>query len=227
MWLFPLAATGVALVFSAMLVRQFIERRKPFQILWALALAMYAGGSLALFLGVLNGWTSGEYRAYWLLGAVLNVPFLALGEAYLLIRNKTVCNVLLLLLLFATAFALNRVRTAGVTMSALGKDLPLGRDVFSRDGFALHLAQGYAYPTYGLLLLGTLWSSWRMRGRPELRDRFFGTLWIAVGATIAAAGSAFAATGILAGFSLTLTVAIAAMFWGFLRASRPAPVTST
>lgn len=226
MWLFPLAAAVVAAVFSGLLIRQFLGRRKPYQLLWAIALLMYAGGSFALFLGVLNGWSAGEYRAFWLLGAVLNVPYLALGELYLLVRNRTVGAVLLLVLLFATAFAFNRIRTAGIDVTALGKDLPLGRDVFARDPFALHLAQIYAYPTYAFLLLGTMWSAWKMRGAPELRDRFLGTLGIAGGATIAAAGSAFAATGILAGFSLTIAVAIAVMFWGFLRASRPAAPAS-
>ena len=221
MWLFPLAAAVVAAVFAGLLIRQFLGRRKPYQLLWAIALLMYAGGSFALFLGVMNGWSVGEYRAFWLLGAVLNVPYLALGEVYLLVRNRTVGAVLLLVLLFATAFAFNRIRTAGIDVTALGKDLPLGRDVFARDPFALHLAQLYAYPTYAFLLLGTLWSAWKMRGAPELRDRFLGTLGIAGGATIAAAGSAFAATGVLAGFSLTIAAAIAVMFWGFLRASRP------
>jgi amino acid permease len=62
-----------------------------------------------------------------------------------------------------------------------------------------------------------------MRGRPELKDRFIGTLLIAVGATIVAAGSAFAATGVLLGFSLTIVAGICVMFAGFVRASRRAP----
>jgi hypothetical protein len=60
-----------------------------------------------------------------------------------------------------------------------------------------------------------------MRGRPELRYRFWGTLLIALGATvIAGVGSAFAALGHLLPFSLALLVGIAVMFGGFLRASR-------
>jgi hypothetical protein len=60
-----------------------------------------------------------------------------------------------------------------------------------------------------------------MRGRPELRDRFSGTLLIAVGATVIAGfGSAFAALGRLLLFSVSLLVGISVMFWGFLRASR-------
>jgi hypothetical protein len=64
-----------------------------------------------------------------------------------------------------------------------------------------------------------------MRGRDDLRDRFAGTVWIAIGATvIAGVGSAFAATGNAPLFSVSLLVGIAAMFWGFRRASRPVSV---
>ena len=127
-------------------------------------------------------------------------------------------------LVFATAFATNRIAGATAAPAALGQDLPLGKEVWAGDPFVLHLAQLYAYPTYAFLVAGTLWSAWRMRGAPELRDRFLGTLGIAVGATIVAAGSAFAATGILPGFSVALTAGIAVMFWGFLRASKPVVV---
>ena len=69
------------------------------------------------------------------------------------------------------------------------------------------LPQVVAIPAYLVLLGGTLWSAWRMRGRPELRDRFWGTLLIAFGATIIAGfGSAFAALGYLVPFSISLLV---------------------
>jgi len=221
MWAFPLAAAALALAFASLLLRQLLARRRSHQAFWAIALLMYAAASLALFLGVVDGWTSAEYRVYWLFGAVLNVPFLAQGEIQLLVRSRAVTAVLGVLLVFGTAFALARVRTAQVDPAALIRDLPLGREVFRNDPFALDLARYFAFPAYFILLAGTLWSALRVRRAPELRNRFLGTLGIAIGATIVAAGSAFAATGRFVGFSITLTVGIGVMFWGFLRASRP------
>jgi hypothetical protein len=84
-------------------------------------------------------------------------------------------------------------------------------------------------PSYLILVAGAAWSAWRMRGRPELRHRFTGTLLVAAGATItAAAGSAFAAVGNLPAFSLSLLAGVALMFLGFLRAteSRSSPQRS-
>ena len=220
MWIVPLLATLVAAAFAVLLAAQYRARRRSYQAVWAVALAMFAVASFVVFLGVLGGWTTGEYRLFWLFGAVLNVPYLAAGELLLLVRRRPLVTVLILLLVFGTAFAVSRVRSAQVVATALDSHLPSGSDVFATDRFVLTMARLYSIPAYGVLVAGTAWSAWRMRGRRELRDRFAGTLGIAVGATIVAAGSAFAATGNATGFSLTLAVGVAVMFWGFLRASR-------
>ena len=225
--IFPLVAAIISLVFGILLFRQFRERRRPYQALWAIAMLMFAAASAALFAGTLFGWNAGLYRTYWLFGAVLNVPFLAMGECYLLIKSRTLNRVLLAILLVTSVLAAIVIVTASASRLALRQDLPLGRDVWGPESLALHLAQYYAYPTYLFLLGGTLWSAWRMRGAPALRNRFFGTLAIAGGATVVAAGAAFAATGVLVGLSLTLVAGVALMFWGFLLASRPTETPGT
>jgi hypothetical protein len=224
MWVFPLLATVVASVFAGMLIRQFVARRGQPQLVWAIALAMYAIASLALTVGVLSGWTRTWFVAYWAFGAVLNVAFLAGGELVLLFRRAWVLWAVWLVLVFVTSFTFAVLRNAEVHTAALVDQLPLGRDVFGAGTPAHRLAQLVAYPAYVILLLGTLWSAWKMRGRPELKDRFIGTLLIAVGATIVAAGAAFAAAGVLFGFSLTIVAGICVMFAGFVRASRRAPL---
>jgi hypothetical protein len=221
MWVFPLAAALVAVLFAAALVRRYAGSRRPYELVWALALLMYAGASLAVAFGVANGWTSGGFRVYWVLGAVLNVPFLAAGELELLFHGRGVRWTLYVLLAFITAYTVAVVRTADIHPAALAQDLPSGKEVFGNATAAHRLPQVVAIPAYLVLLGGTMWSAWRMRGRPELQDRFWGTLVIAFGATIIAVfGSAFAALGYLVPFSLSLLVGICVMFIGFLRAAR-------
>ena len=227
MWVFPLVAAAVALVFAGLLLRQFLERRRSYQVLWALALLMYAVASLVVAIGALNGWGRFGFQLYWLLGAVLNVPFLAAGELQLLIRNRTVDLVLDVILIFVVAYAISVVRGAVSDPHALAQQLPSGKHVFG-DGTPAHrLPQLISIPSYVILIVGALWSARRMRGRPELKDRFVGTLLIALGATVIAGfGSTFAALGKLPLFSVSLLAGIAVMFWGFLRASRSAPNVS-
>lgn len=222
MWVFPLIATAISLVFAGSLARQYLRRRRPFQAIWSVALLMYAAASFAMFLGVLDGWTAGEFRVYWLFGAILNVPYLAMGEVYLLMKERVVLAGLLVLLILASLFALWQVGTAQIFGDALTKELPRGKEAFGDGSVAYRLAQVLAYPAYVVLVAGCAWSAWKMRGRPELRDRFVGTLLIAVGATIVAIGS-----GVGAGlevvwlFSVALAAGVAVMFWGFLRVSGP------
>ncbi len=230
MWVFPLVAAVVAAVFATMLARAYLDRRRPYQLAWAIALAMYAAASGVVAFGALNGWTSTGFEIYWIFGAVLNVPFLAGGEIQLLAPRRDVTIAVWASLLAVTIAVLVVMREATYAVAPLGESLPSGKEVFG-DGTAAHrLPQLISIPSYLILVGGALWSAWRMRGRPELRDRFVGTLLIVVGATVIAGfGSAFAALGNLLGFSVALSVGIVVMFLGFLRASRSAgmPATAT
>ena len=220
--LFPLLAAAVAAVFAAQLLRRFAARRRPFEGLWAVALAMFAVASFAMFLGVATGWSPMEYRVYWLLGAVLNVPYLFAGELYLLSRRRVVADWALAALAVGTVFATWKVMAAPVSVAALEKALPLGKQVFGDESAAYRIAQVYAFPAYFLLLGGIVWSAWHMRGRPELRSRTAGTLSIAVGATIVAIGSGIGAGfDIVPLFSVSLAAGVTVMYAGFRTVTRP------
>jgi len=216
MWVFPLAAAIIAIAFAAVLGRRLLRRPNAAQVLWAIALLMYAAASFAMFLGSLTNWTPVEFRAYWLLGAALNVPYLAQGEVYLLLPRR-IGDVLFIALLFGTAFAVTKIAHAPVHPETLRDQLPLGKDVFGAGSTAHGLPQLYSIPAYVVLVAGALWSAWRMRGRPELRDRALGTIGIAAGATLVAIGSGIGAGfGYVWLFSAGLAAGIAVMFWGFL-----------
>ena len=220
MWLFPLLAAVVAFAFAAALGRQFLDRRRPYQLVWMIALAMFGLASLAVVAGVAGGWSRFTFEVYWALGAVLNVPFLAAGEVLLLFRRQAVLWAVALVLIFVTACTLAVLQGADVAASALGEHLPSGKEVFGEGTAAHSLPRSITIPSYVVLLVGTGWSAWRMRGRPDLRDRFVGTVLIAVGATVVAAGASFSAAGALVGFIATLLAGIVLMFGGFLRAAR-------
>ena len=83
-WVLPLVASFISLGFAGLLGRQWLSQRRSFHAAWIVALLMYAAASVALTLGVLDGWSAAEFRVYWAFGAILNVPWLALGTVYLL-----------------------------------------------------------------------------------------------------------------------------------------------
>lgn len=221
MWLLPLAAAAVAAAFAGSLLRMFRARRRDALVLWAIALAMYAAGCLALAIGAARGFDATTFRVYWAFGAVLNVPFLAAGEVVLLVPGRRVRIAVAAILVAVTALTVAGTWGAAMDPFALGADLPSGKAVFGEGSAAYRLPRLVSTPAYLVLVAGTLWSAWRMRGRPELRDRFLGTLAIAGGATVIAGfGSAFAALGQLLAFSVSILVGVAAMFAGFRRTVR-------
>ncbi|HYU59111.1 MAG TPA: hypothetical protein VEO00_13830, partial [Actinomycetota bacterium] len=102
---FPAAAAVVAFVFAFSLGRRYLVARRPYLALWAVALAMYAVASAALALGVLGTWSAAEFETYWLFGAVLNVPYLAAGEVYLLAKRPWVARLVLAAVVAASVAA--------------------------------------------------------------------------------------------------------------------------
>lgn len=217
----PLLAAAIALTFGVHLLVRSGRRGNWVEAVWGVAMLMFAAASGGLFLGVLDGWSPAEFRVYWLFGAVLNVPYLAAGEVYLLTRSRWVGHLALAMVLLATAWAAAEVRTAPLHTGVLSREeFFTGREVLGQDAPARTLALIYSYAGTAVLVLGILWSALGMRGRPDLRNRFYGVLLVAAGALVVAGGAAFAAVGSFTGFSGTLAAGVAIMYWGFLTATR-------
>jgi hypothetical protein len=83
----PLGSSVLSLVFAAMVFDQWLQRRKSFQLVWALGLLWYAVATGCEFLGGTFGWNGPLYRAWYLFGAFLVPSYLGVGTLYLL--NKT------------------------------------------------------------------------------------------------------------------------------------------
>ncbi len=82
MFLFPFAATAVSLIFSGLVFKQYIEKRKPYQLAWAVALLLFGLGALAETLATLGTWNEFLVKSYYLFGGTLVVGYLGLGTLY-------------------------------------------------------------------------------------------------------------------------------------------------
>jgi len=82
MYIFPLAATLVSLVFSAQVFRQYLQKQKPYQLVWSLALLMFGLGALAETLATVGAWSELLVKMYYLFGGTLVVGYLGAGTLY-------------------------------------------------------------------------------------------------------------------------------------------------
>ena len=78
------AAALLALAFALSTLERWIDRRKPHEGAWTVALFLFSAASVGLWGGAAFGWNGVWFRLFYLFGAIVNVPYLALGTIYLL-----------------------------------------------------------------------------------------------------------------------------------------------
>ena len=224
------AATLVALAFGLSTLDRWLRRRRDHELAWTISLGLFALGGLALWWAEAHGWGTAVFRLFFLAGAVLDVPWLALGTVYLLF-GKTWGNRVRSWLIGLSGLAVGIVCFSPTKSPVTGTELPQGSEVF---GVAPRIlaAIGSGLPAL-VIVVGALWSAYRViRGRVpavgagaqrvvSLPKRLaLGNVLIAVGTLV------LSASGTLAGrlgkdraFAITLVIGIVILFAGFLVAS--------
>lgn len=210
-----LGAAIVSAVFGALVLAQWLSRRKPFQMAWAFGLGLYAIAAFAQFLAEAYGWSPTTYKVYYLVAAPL-VAVLGIGSTLLLHRRAGVGFTLYTIILFAV-FA---VAVAGATVNeaALTSSLPVAGSALPSN--VRIFSPLFTVPGSVALIGIAAYSYWR--------TRLPFNLWIGVGALIVAAGGSLARFDISWALYIGELVGIAVMFWGFLasqdlaKAKRPA-----
>lgn len=209
-------ATLVSFAFALSTFERWLDRRRRHELVWSVALGFFAVGAAFLFVGASTRWTLPVFRGFYLFGAVLNVPVLALGTIYLLAGRRTGDR-------WAAALALAGAFAAGVLVAAPARPiahagrLPQGSDVFGalpRVMAAVASAGGAA-----VVLGGAVWSAWRQR-----RGRLLWANALIAGGTLVlgASGLLNSLLGAMEAFAVTLAVGVSVLYAGFLVAVTPA-----
>ena len=215
-------ATLVAVAFAMSTFERWLARRRPYELAWAVALALFAAGALCLWIGAGTGWTLPVFRAFYLFGAVVNVPVLALGTVYLLASRRTGGRAALGVLAFAF-FAAGVIVSAPARPIADATTLPQGSDVF--DVLPRVLAAVASAGGALVVLGGAVWSAWKLRGTARLRRgrRMWANVVIAAGTLVlGASGLLNSVLGEMEAFAVTLAVGVTILYAGFLLAVTPA-----
>jgi hypothetical protein len=209
-------ATAVSSLFAEATLVRYLRRRKPHELAWTIALAMFALASAALATGVSTGWDNGTFRAFYLLGAVLNVPWLALGTVYLLFGTKAGRRVQWGLVLF-TGLAIGVMLSAPMT-AVPRNSIPVGKDVFD----VLPRVLAAAGSGLGALVIfgGAVYSAARFardRSTPGSARLAGANALIALGTIVLSSGGLV--QGIVGhdeAFALSLAIGISVIYSGFL-----------
>ena len=213
------AATATGLVVD--LVYSYRGRPRPHIRAWALALTLYSVASWMLVIGLVFGWSSGVFRTFYGLGAILTVPFLGVGSAYLVL-GETSGRRLLEWFSVAGLFALFITFTAPFVAPLASDGLPAGSDVFAEIG-----SVGPAGPRFYALVFNVVgtallvglagWSA--VRFWSTNRRLVAGSGLIVLGGLFPAFGGTLFAVGETSAFGLSLFFGAAFLWAGFRVAS--------
>jgi len=227
-------ATLVAVAFALCTLERFLARRRRHDGAWTISLFFFAIASGALWLAAAKGWDPATFRVFYLFGAIVNVPWLALGTVYLLAGRRVGdrCGAGVVVV---SAFAAGVIAVAPMHGSVRTAALPQGSDLFGPLPRVLAaVCSGVAAL---VIVAGALMSAWRLwHGRARSRASAapldaarrlaLGNLLIAAGTLVlAGSGTLNARLGAQTAFAVTLVIGISLLFVGFLVAT-PAPATA-
>jgi hypothetical protein len=219
-------ATLVAAAFTVAIGDRWATRRRPHELAWTISLALFTAASAALWVGVATGWSAGSFRAFYLFGAILNVPWLALGSVLLLNGGKRAVGLIQGFSL-GSAFIAGLMIYAPLKTSVPSDDLPVGKDVFGVLPRVLAAAgSGVAATVIVVLALWSAWRLWRGRARSvpsgsvSPRRLVLGNVVIALGTfVLSASGTIAGRLGKTNAFAVTLALGIVVLFAGFVLAT--------
>lgn len=86
--LLPLLSSTLSFVFALFLLDQWRERRRSYQLTWAIGMVWYGISAGTEFWGGAFGWSEPLYRIWYLTGAVYVAAWLGLGTIFLLGRTR-------------------------------------------------------------------------------------------------------------------------------------------
>ncbi|MDP2932159.1 MAG: hypothetical protein Q8O05_06675 [Chloroflexota bacterium] len=210
--LIPLVSCLVSLAFSLAVLDQFLARRKPYQLVWAIGLLMYFISTGTEFWAGFWGINQIIYRLWYLIGAIFVAAYLGMGTVYLLVPRRK-AHIIMAILLAASLYAAIRVFTVSLDLSTLK----------SLSGAAMPMSIRLMTPffnTFGTVALvgGAIYSAlvfWRRRILPH---RMVSNILIAAGAILPAFGGIHIRFfGTLPLFFIFELLGIIIIFIGFLR----------
>jgi hypothetical protein len=209
----PIATSVFALWFGVIILRRYFERRSgPHLAWWGFGVLVYAVGTVTESLTTLFGWSEPVFRAWYISGALLGGAPLAQGTVYLLLSRKT-ANRLTALLLTAVAVAATFVFLTPIDTLLV--------EPYRLSGRVMEWTWVRAFSPfinlYAAIFLigGAILSAVRFHGVPDMRHRFVGNVFIAVGALLPGIGGSFTRFGHVEVLYVTELLGILLIYTGY------------
>ena len=221
----PLVVAIVAGVFGAMVLMQYRQRRRPYQLVWAIALFLGCAAGLSFVLFLADGRSVFYFRAYYVTGGLLMAAYLGLGEVYLL-ASRRAADLTALVVLALSIVGFSFISLAPIDSSLLhGSNVEAGTKAITGPSIVFIALLN----TFGAVAVvgGAAYSAYRVWRRRSPSRFLVANLLIAGGTLLASLAGALARVTASGGaFWGLLAAGFVVLFAGFLLTTMPrAPAT--
>lgn len=215
----------VSAIFTIMVGRQYLARRKPYQLIWAIALAVWTVAVTAETIAAAQGdWSPLTYRVYYAAGALMVAAWLGVGSLFL-VASRRVATTALVAVALMSAIGVAAIMTYPINPSDLARTDSLGFvdselvKVFPLVPVRLLVIVSNIFGTLAFVG-GALYSVYQFWRKRIMRDRMIGVFLVGIGGLIAASAHSIGVLGGPALFRISELLAIAVIFIGFVRSNR-------
>jgi hypothetical protein len=209
----PIATTLFSIYFLVILYRHWQQKKEAMYIFWwMLGVLFYGAGTVTESINTLAGFSVANFRAWYILGALLGGAPLAQGTVYLLLKRKT-ANILSAILITIVLVAAFLVILSPVHPELIENNRMTGKILewkFVR--FITPFINLYAFT---FLVGGAVYSAIKYAKDKQFRNRFLGNIFIAIGGLLPGIGGSFTKFGFIEVLYVTEFVGLLFIFLGY------------
>lgn len=219
-WWWPAATAAFGFVYTALLLRQWGQRRKMHQLMWSIGFLFYAVAAVMEAWSEYTGeWNASVYRIYIVLAATL-VGFLGNGTCYLIFKKRTWGDIYLALNALGLAVFLWGTHTVQLVTAKLSEaGIVVGGQALGESGtFPRVMSLPFNITGSLFLLGGSIWSIIKFMPKKEYRYRVWANVLIIIGTLVIAAAGSMARLGSSGYLYVAEMIASAILLAGFLMA---------
>jgi hypothetical protein len=218
-WWWPALTAALGFVYTWLLFRQWLQRRKMHQLMWTIGFLFYAVAALMeAWSEYVGSWNPTTYRIYIVLAATM-VGFLGNGTCYLIFKKRIWGDIYLAFNLTGMAIFLWGTFNVDLVMDKLVAGIVVGGQALGAGGTFPRI-MSLPFNVIGTLFLvgGSAWSIIKFLPKKEYRYRVWANVLIIIGTLVIAGAGSMARAGMTRGLYVAEMIASAILLAGFLMA---------
>lgn len=213
MYFLPITTTVLAFIFFAILIKDYLRRSHTLYMLWlAIGLAAYGASAFAESIHALKGYHAGNFKLWYISGALLGGWSLVTGMLYLILPKKTADILMLAGVAYISVVAVYCILSP---TSEIAEGNRLSGTAFDWE-FIRPMTMLIHLVSFILLTAAAFFSAFQFSKSTSFRNRFVGILIISAGGLMPGLGRSHNDIGLSSSFYLLELLSLLFIFCGCL-----------